>query len=92
MSIESAEAFVAKVTSDAAFAAELTQAQTAEECRALAQAAGFDFSDEELTATRAELTDEQMDEVAAGAAGQDFFRSSWGSSWLETGNSWGEPC
>ena len=50
MSKESAEAFVARATTDAAFAEELVGAASAEERRQLAVAEGYDFTAEELQA------------------------------------------
>jgi len=82
MSLESAQAFVAKLTTDEAFAAELKQAENAEACADLVKAAGFDFNEEELAAARAELSDEQLDGVAAAGivfehAGSEGFWKCW---------------
>ena len=82
MSVESAQAFVAKLASDPAFATELKQAESAEACAELVKAAGFDFNEEELAASRAELSDEQMDDVAAAGivfehAGSESFWKCW---------------
>ena len=81
MSLESAQAFVAKLASDPAFATELKLAESAEACADLVKAAGFDFNEEELVAVRAELSDEQLDDVAAagffGHAGSETIFECW---------------
>ena len=84
MSLESAQAFVAKLASDPAFAAELKLAESAEACADLVKAAGFDFNEEELVAVRAELSDEQLDDVAAagffGHANSEGIYRCWGDA------------
>lgn len=88
MSLESAQAFVAKLASDPAFATELKQAESARACMDLVKAAGFDFNEEELAASRAELSDEQLDDVAAagvvfGHAGSEGFWKCWGDGFID---------
>ena len=85
MSRESAQAFVAKLASDKAFATELKQAESASACADLVKAAGFVFSEEELAAAKAELSDEQLDDVAAAGivfehAGSEGFLKYWGDA------------
>ena len=69
MSKESAEAFVARATTDAAFAEELVGAASAEERRQLAVAEGYDFTAEELQAVEGRLPDELLGLVAGAGCG-----------------------
>lgn len=67
MSIESANAFVAKVKTDQKFAAKLNQFKTTEEIQTFLCRAGFDFTREELNQVSGELQDSDLSNVLGGA-------------------------
>ncbi len=66
MSIESAKAFLERVKDDEDFRKELEEQATVEERIKFAKAQGFDFTKEEIDSLTDELSDDQLDAVAAG--------------------------
>ena len=83
MSIESAKAFYARMTTDTAFRTPLEQATSKEERQQIMQAAGYDFTSEEWQAaiaqiqasnsTESELSDAQLEAVSGGVALQAMY-------------------
>lgn len=67
MSSESAKAFVAKMKTDAEFAKKVMECKGKEAREAFVKKAGFEFSAEDLKASTAELTDEELEYVAGGS-------------------------
>jgi predicted ribosomally synthesized peptide with nif11-like leader len=72
MSIESARAFLAKMKSDEEFRNRMVHAASKEQRRELAKAAGFRFTKEEVDRAMDELSDEELDQVAAGMAKKEM--------------------
>ncbi len=66
MSIESAKAFLERIHNDEDFRKELGGKVSAEERMKFAKAQGFDFTKDELDEVKGNLTDEELDAVAAG--------------------------
>jgi len=67
MSIESAREFLEKYKNDAELVAKLAGKAGPAERMAVAKAAGFDFSYEELAQVNEELSEDELDAVAGGA-------------------------
>lgn len=68
MSIESAKAFLQRMKTDREFATQLSELKNSAESRKFIQSAGYNFTDEELKACSAELTDDELDSVAGGGS------------------------
>lgn len=67
MSVENAQKFLAKMGSDAAFAAKVKKSKSLEESKKIITGAGFSFTEAELAkAQQGELKDEELDAVAGG--------------------------
>ena len=66
MSLESAKEFMEKYKNDVELAAKLAETKDTGEKLAIAQAAGFDFSYEELTKVNEELSEAELDVVVGG--------------------------
>ncbi|MBP7570717.1 MAG: Nif11-like leader peptide family natural product precursor [Acidobacteria bacterium] len=67
MSVASAQGFLEKVKTDAAFAKAVRGAATSQERTALVSAAGFDFTQKELDQARqGELSEQELESVAGG--------------------------
>jgi predicted ribosomally synthesized peptide with nif11-like leader len=80
MSIESAKAFLERVSDDEDFRKEL-EAQTSKEERIkFVKSQGFDFTKEEIDSIKNELSDEDLDKVAGAG--------SWG--WCQRNTCYGE--
>jgi len=69
MSIESAQAYVERLSSDEEFARKVAAIETREERAEMARSEGFDFTPEELQKVTTELSDEELDAVAGGWGG-----------------------
>lgn len=79
MSVESANAFFSRITTDEVFRTQLQQAANKEERKQIMQAAGYEFTPEEWKATTAqiqvsnsadsELSDAELEAVSGGAVG-----------------------
>ncbi len=65
MSLESARAFVDRFKKDEEFRQSLQDADQ-EKVRAILEAEGFEFTEEEYDTARSELSDEELDAVAGG--------------------------
>jgi len=66
MSLESAREFMEKYKTDTQLSAKLAETKDASEKMAIAQAAGFDFSHEELAKLNEELSEAELDAVVGG--------------------------
>jgi predicted ribosomally synthesized peptide with nif11-like leader len=66
MSIESAKAFIERMKTDSEFASKLTACVDAQARMRLVEAAGFDFTAEEMDATKRELTDRELNRFTVG--------------------------
>ena len=66
MSLESAREFMAKYQKDQELAAKLVATKTPAEKMAVAKAAGYDFSLEELAKVNEELSEVELDAVVGG--------------------------
>lgn len=67
MSVESARSFLEKVKSDDDFHLKLVKAGSNKEMRQqVIKDAGFDFTEEDWKTARAELSDEELDQVSGG--------------------------
>jgi len=66
MSIESAKAFMEKMTKDQEFAQKIMAETTTESRMALARDAGFHLTAEEMAQATEELTDDVLDQVVGG--------------------------
>ncbi len=66
MSLESAREFIEKFQKDRELTAKLAGAKSPDEKMALAKAAGFDFSFEELAKVNEELSEDELDAVVGG--------------------------
>ncbi len=71
MSIQSARDFLAKVASDEQFRCGLTACKPGAEQQKYAQAAGFDFTSEEINTVRSEIQDADLDVVSGGCCGAE---------------------
>ena len=100
MTMESAQKFFETLKENGDFAAKIAQGTDDKARMEIAQAAGFEFTLEELEAARDELDDSALDEVAGGlmkpcCENDGFYRSTGeGSGLIESGremNSWGAP-
>mgnify|MGYP001253668699 FL=1 len=70
MSEEQLKAFLAKVQTDTSLQQQLNaDGVDAARCVAIAKAAGFSITAEELTAHKSELSDEELEDVAGGGWG-----------------------
>jgi len=69
MSIESAKAYLERLKTDEEFVGRVKAAADNEARLALVEAEGFDFSKEDISAIKTELSDAELDEVAAGGGG-----------------------
>lgn len=69
MSLESAKAYVERVTADEEFARRVSEAPTPEERAAIAKAEGFDFTPEELENATHHLSDEELEAASGGSWG-----------------------
>ncbi len=67
ISIESAKAFLERVKTDEDFRVKLEGKTSLEERIKFAKAQGFDFSKEDIKAVTSELSDDELDAVAAGS-------------------------
>ena len=68
MSIESAKSFLEKMKSDSSFSDKLKAAKSVDDTSKIVKAAGFDFTEDELSeAQQGELDDEELDSVAGGS-------------------------
>ena len=70
MSMESAKAFMERMTNDEEFAAKILACKDANQRLLTAQAEGFDFTAEEVNWVRNELSDADLDMVAGGTGKQ----------------------
>lgn len=77
MSIESASAFLHRVKTDEAWREALEGAGGKDERLAMTMAEGFDFTEEELSLAKRELSDEDLEAVAGGK-----HRGNWCCSWF----------
>jgi len=68
MSIESAKAFMERMTKDQEFAKKIMAETTTESRMALARDAGFHLTAEEMAQSTEKLTDDDLDQVVGGAA------------------------
>ena len=66
MSLESAREFVEKYKTDAKLSTKLAETKDTAEKLAIAQAAGFDFSYEELAKANEELSEAELDVIVGG--------------------------
>ncbi len=71
MSIESAKAYIERLKTDEDFRERMKDAADKEARIALVKAEGFDFSEEDIKAVNSELSDDELDAVAAGGAWDD---------------------
>ena len=69
MSIESAKAFLERMKNDEEFRNSVEEIGTAEERLEYVKKAGFDFTMEEIATLKEELSDIELDGVAAGVIG-----------------------
>ena len=67
MSIESAKAFLERIKNDEDFKKSVEEIVTTEERMEFVKGAGFDFTKEEINSIKVELSDEDLDMVAAGS-------------------------
>lgn len=85
MSIESARAFYQKLSTDEAFAKQLRNAPSEDECRATIRAAGYDFTPEEWgtvvdqikQSNNREVSESELEAVSGGAI-QTFAQALYG--------------
>ena len=92
MSIESARAFIDRVTTDEEFAKKVHACKDVDDRFAFLKAEGFDFTTEEIsTFQNQELTDADLDMIAGGKGG-GWFSDFWGG--VKTEYHWAndEPC
>ena len=66
MSAESAQAFMERMKSDEEFAKRVAAAESKEDRWAIVKAEGYDFTEEEVQAAASELSDGDLEGVAAG--------------------------
>ena len=66
MSIESARLFIDRMKTDESFAAKCMAIQDADARRAFVKGEGFEFSAEEISEVKGELSDEELDQVSGG--------------------------
>lgn len=64
MSIESARAFVGKVSKDDVFRKQLSSCKNRDEQQRFAKAAGFDFTGDEIKTAQSEIQDADLDQVS----------------------------
>lgn len=93
MSIDSANAFYSRMTTDEAFRDQLAQTASKEERQQIMQATGYDFTAEEWQAATAqikdsnsadsELSDTQLEAVSGGVAAQAIYGSIWPDDIIE---------
>lgn len=69
MSIQSARDFLTKVAKDEEFSKRLGGCKTKAEQQQFAQAAGFEFTGEEIRAVSSELQDQDLEVIAGGCCG-----------------------
>ncbi len=69
MSIASVKAFIERMKTDQAFAGKLAACVNAQARMALAKAAGFDLTIEEMEGLRTELTDQEVNGLAGAGGG-----------------------
>jgi len=66
MSVESAKAFIERMTNDGEFREKIGKAKDKEERIKIVKEAGFDFKLEEIQSVRGELSDELLDDATGG--------------------------
>ncbi len=66
MSIESAKAYIERLKTDEEFRERVKAAKDSEARIALVKAEGFDFSAEDISAVKGELSDDELDGLAGG--------------------------
>ena len=66
MAIESAKKFIELVQNDSDLAKELSELESGEERLALAKARGFEFTIEEISKVRSELSENVLDQMSGG--------------------------
>jgi len=66
MSIESAKAFMERMTTDLEFAKKITDVTNAADRMTMVKEAGYDFSSQEMESLKQALTDEELEEVVGG--------------------------
>jgi len=81
MSVDHAEAFVAKMKSDAAFRTRVMAAEDVTERMGLINAEGFACSAEEIETVASALADEELDGVDGGSVGESCACLSGGVDW-----------
>ena len=69
MSVELARAFIDRLKIDQEFYEKIAGVSNTEERMSVAQAAGYDFTAEEIAAVKGELCDEELDLIAGGGKG-----------------------
>lgn len=67
MSIESAKKFLERLNTDEDFAKKVTAFKDADARMKFVKSEGFDFTAEEISSLKRELSDEELDSVAGGA-------------------------
>ncbi|MEQ8168683.1 MAG: Nif11-like leader peptide family natural product precursor [Candidatus Eremiobacterota bacterium] len=72
MSIEAAKAFIERMKTDEDFAKKVAACKDAETRKAFVKNEGFEFTLEELTSYRSELTDDQLGSMYGGTGGFCF--------------------
>ena len=66
MSVESAKAFIERMKTDEAFNKKINMESAADARMALAQSEGYHFTVEDISVCRGELTDDELNSIAAG--------------------------
>ncbi len=66
MSVESAELFIKRMKADKEFAGKVNAFKSMEEAKQYIASQGFEFTMEDLGKCRQELSDDELDKVAAG--------------------------
>lgn len=68
MSVESAELFIKRMKSDKAFAEKINAFKSMEEAKQYIASQGFEFTVEDIGKCRQDLSDDDLDRVAAGGS------------------------
>ncbi len=69
MSLESAKAFVEKMNTDEDFRNKVTACKDPESRRAFVKSQGFDFTADDITVVKGELSEEALESIAGGGCG-----------------------
>ena len=77
MSEEQLQAFIAKAKEDQSIQEKLKAAKTPEDVVGIAKEHGHEFTADELKNTKIELTENELEGMAGGVAGESFAGSCW---------------